>query len=182
MTDNARKSDLQSRDYPIREDMVYQVKVWRFERWGWYGLILVMLLALAGLFSRGPLSVREVHGNDAKISVEYERFNRNGSSNAMKISVVGFPDSTAELELFGDLMDGFSIETMLPEPVRASSVGQGLKLWLQTDAQGRASVYLTLRGDGLGLFGTRMPHARSLRSPSVFISCWPHSLSGWPIF
>lgn len=76
MTDNARKSDLQSRDYPIREDMVYQVKVWRFERWGWYGLILVMLLALAGLFSRGPLSVREVHGNDAKISVEYERFNQ----------------------------------------------------------------------------------------------------------
>jgi hypothetical protein len=27
-----------------------------------------------------------------------------------------------------------------------------MKLWLQTDAQGQANLYLTLRGDGLGLF------------------------------
>lgn len=156
MSDDARESDLKSRDYPIREDMAYQVKVWRFERWGWYGLVLVVLLGLAGLFSRGPLSAREAHGSDGKISVEYQLFHRNGSSNAMKISVVGVPDSTTELELVGELMDGFSIETMQPEPVRASSGGQGLKLWLPTDKEGRASVYLTLRGDGLGLFSTRL--------------------------
>ncbi|RKS27443.1 hypothetical protein BJ917_0286 [Pseudomonas sp. WPR_5_2] len=156
MSEDVRQSDLNSRDYPIREDMVYQVKVWRFERWGWYGMVLVVLLALAGLFSHGPLSTREAHGSDRKISVEYELFHRNGSTNAMKISVVGISNSTAELELTGNLMDGFSIETMQPEPVRASSGGQGLKLWLQTDAQGHASVYLTLLADGPGLFSTRL--------------------------
>lgn len=156
MADNDGQSDFQSRDYPFREDMVYQAKVWRFERWGWYGLVLVVLLALAGLFSRGPLSARVAQGSDGKIAVEYELFHRNGSTNTMKISVVGIPDTTAQLELVGNLMDGFSIETMQPEPVRATSAGDGLKLWLRTDARGRASVYLTLRGDGLGRFSTRL--------------------------
>ena len=111
--------------------MVYQTKVWRFERWGWYSLVLVVLLALAGLFSRGPLSTRVTSRKRRPGSVcEYEVFHRNGSSNPMKISVMGAPDSTAELELLGELLDGFSIETMLPEPVRASSGGQGIKLWL----------------------------------------------------
>lgn len=156
MSDKTPHSDYQSRDYPVREDMVYQAKVWRFERWGWYSLVLVVLLALAGLFSHGPLSTRQIHGNDARISVEYELFHRNGSANPMKISVVGTQGSTVELELVGELLDGFSIETLQPDPIRASSGGHGIKLWLPTDDQGRASIYLSLRGDGLGLFKTRL--------------------------
>ncbi|WP_161599969.1 hypothetical protein [Pseudomonas sp. MPC6] len=36
MNDESDHTDYRSRDYPVREDMVHQVKVWRFERWGWY--------------------------------------------------------------------------------------------------------------------------------------------------
>ena len=36
MTDDADHPDLRSRDVPFREDMAYQLKVWRFERCGWY--------------------------------------------------------------------------------------------------------------------------------------------------
>lgn len=61
MNDESSHSDFHSRDYPVREDMAYQVKVWRFERWGWYTLVLLILLALLGLFSRGPLSTRARH-------------------------------------------------------------------------------------------------------------------------
>lgn len=149
---NDDTDDYQSRDYPVREDMAYQVKVWRFERWGWYAMVLVVVLAMLGLFSRGPISARDVHGSDGKIRVQYEMFHRNGSTNPMVISLTGAPDATAEIELSGELLDGFTIETLLPEPVRATSAGQGMKLWLQTDAQGVATLYLTLRGDGVGLF------------------------------
>eukprot|EP01030_Chromulinospumella_sphaerica_P012881 gene12881-12669_t len=44
-------------------------------------------------------------------------FHRNGSTNPMKISVSGVPESTVELELTGEIMEGFSIETLQPEPV-----------------------------------------------------------------
>jgi hypothetical protein len=61
-----------------------------------------------------------------------------------------------ELELTGALLDGFSIETLQPQPIRVISAGPGMKMWLQTDAQGLANLYLTLRGDGLGLFRSRI--------------------------
>ncbi|WP_460142000.1 hypothetical protein [Pseudomonas sp. S2_E01] len=152
MNDETRHPDLESRKYPVREDMAYQIKVWRFERFGWYMLVLLMILGLAGLFSRGLLSSRDVLSDDGRVRVEYEMFHRNGSTNAMKISLSGEPESTLELEVAGELLDGFSIETLQPEPVRSRSSAQGMRLWIQADTKGQASVFMTLRGDGLGLF------------------------------
>ena len=156
MNNESRHSDYHSRDFPVREDMTHQVRVWRFERVGWYALVLLVLLGLLGVFSRGPLSARDVHGSDGKVRVQYEMFHRNGSINPMQISVIAAPDTTVELELDGSLLEGFSIETLQPEPIRAASAGQGMKLWVRTDAQGQAQLHLTLRGDGLGLFHSRI--------------------------
>jgi hypothetical protein len=83
-------------------------------------------------------------------------FHRNGSTNSMKISVNGAPESTVELELAGDILEGFSIETLQPEPACARSSAQGIRLWVQTDTQGQAELFVTLRGDGLGLFHSRI--------------------------
>ncbi|MNO92441.1 hypothetical protein D3C76_840160 [compost metagenome] len=156
IADDAEHPDLNSRRYPVREDMAYQIKVWRFERCGWYLLVLLMVLGLLGLFSRGLLSTREISSEDGRVRVQYERFHRHGSTNPMKISVSGAPDSTVELELAGEMLEGFSIETLQPEPARARSHAQGIRLWLQTDPQGQADLFVTLRGDGLGLFRSRI--------------------------
>jgi len=154
--DKSQHTDYQSRTFPVREDMPYQLKVWRFERWGWYALVVVVLMALLGLFSRGPLSVREAQSFDRKITVHYEIFHRNGSTNPMKIVVNGQESAPVALELSGDFFDGFSIESMQPEPVKVVSAGQGIRLWLQTDPQGQATLYLMLRGDGLGGYSSRV--------------------------
>lgn len=148
--------DLRSRDYPIRENMEFQLKVWRFERIGWYVLVLLMLLGLAGMFSRGLLSSRDARSADGSIQVEYEMFHRNGSTNSMKISLHAAPQSRIELDLAGELLDGFSIESLQPEPLRSQSLSKGMRLWVQTDNQGQAILYLTLRGDGLGFFSSHM--------------------------
>ena len=156
MNDDAEHPDLHSRKFPVREDMAYQLKVWRFERCGWYMVVLLVVLGLAGLFSRGLLSTRDVRSEDGRVRVQYEMFHRNGSTNSMNISVSGAPESTVELELAGEILEGFSIETLQPEPARARSSGQGIRLWLQTDTQGQADLFITLRGDGLGLFHSRI--------------------------
>lgn len=156
MNSDSSHDDYQSRDYPVREDMVYQIKVWRFERCGWYALVILVLLGLLGFFSRGPISSRDIHGSDGKVRVQYEAIHRSGSSNPMTISLVGAPDVAVQIELSGELLDGFTIESLQPTPVRTSSAGGGMKLWVQTDTQGKANIYLTLRGDGLGVFSTRV--------------------------
>jgi hypothetical protein len=156
MNDDSEHPDLHSRKFPVREDMAFQMKIWRFERCGWYLLVLLMMLGLAGLFSRGLLSTRDVRSEDGRVRVQYEMFHRNGSTNSMKISVSGAPESTVELELAGEMLEGFSIETLQPEPARARSSDRGIRLSVQTDTQGQADLFITMRGDGLGLFHSRI--------------------------
>jgi hypothetical protein len=171
MNDDMNQDDYQSRGYPVREDMPHQIKVWRFERRGWYALVVIVILGLLGLFSRGPMSSRDVHGTDGKMRVQYELVHRSGSSNPMIISLMGAPVATVQVELSGEFLNGFSVESMQPEPVRASSAGEGMKLWLQTDTQGKANLYLTLRADGLGMFSTRVtsPGATSVNLDQFII-------------
>lgn len=156
MRDDRDHPELRSRKYPIQEDMAFQLKVWRFERVGWYVLMLVVVMSLGGVFSRGLISSKDVRSEEGRLRVEYEMFHRNGSTNSMKITVNATPDSAVELELAGQLLDGFSIETLQPEPLRARSSSQGIKLWLQTDLGGQATLYITLRGDGLGFFRSQV--------------------------
>lgn len=161
MKDDAEHADAHSREYPIREDMAYQRKVWRFERYGWYGLVLLILLALAGLFSGGILSAKDVRSQDGEVRVEYEMFHRNGATEPMKITVKGAPDSMVQVALQGDLLEGFTLETLQPQAARASGDSQGIRLWVSTDAQGQASLYLSLRSNGVGLFRSRIATASS---------------------
>lgn len=156
MKSDREHPDLQSRNYPVRENMAYQLRIWRFERCGWYVLVLLVVLGLLGMFSRGVISSREVRSDDGHLRAEYEMFHRNGSTNAMKISLSGKPDATLEVDIGGELLEGFSVETLQPQPLRSRNSGQGMRLWLQADGQGQATLYLTLRGDGLGLFRSRL--------------------------
>lgn len=156
MTHPTDPEELRSRQFPVREDMAYQLKVWRFERLGWYVLVLLVILTLLGLFSRGPLSTRNVHSADGRLGVEYEMFHRNGSTNPMVIHLMGQPNAVLEVELVGQWLEGFEVQTLQPQPVRSASAERGLKLWVQADAKGEASLYLSLLGDGLGLYHSRI--------------------------
>jgi len=148
--------DLQSRDHPVKEDMVSQCKVWRFERLGWYALLGLMGLTLAGLFSKGPLSTQEVRSVDGTLRVDYQRFLRNGSSDGLAIHLKGKAHETLEVEISGDLLRGFSIETLQPQPLKASTFGGGVKLWVLSDNDGQSLLHLMLHSEGVGTFNTRV--------------------------
>ncbi|MBN2991366.1 hypothetical protein JWR97_08160 [Pseudomonas cedrina subsp. fulgida] len=148
--------DLHSRHYPINEDMTLQRKVWRFERFGWYGLVVVIGLTLAGLFSKGPLSTIQVHSAGGQVRVEYQRFLRNGSSDVLVIHLQGKAREPLEVAISGELLQGFNIEMLQPQPLKASTAGEGMRLWLLSDQDGHAVLHLTLRSDGVGSFETQV--------------------------
>ncbi|MBC3362413.1 hypothetical protein [Pseudomonas sp. SWRI154] len=156
MTDQWEQDDHRSREFPVREDMVFQHKVWRFERVGWYILVLLVILTLLGLFSRGPLSSRELQSADGTIAVEYEAFHRNGSTNPMVLRLKGAPNAVLEVELGGDWLDAFDVQSVQPQPIRSAAAGQGVKLWIQADGQGQANLHLSLLSEGLGTYHSRI--------------------------
>lgn len=125
MGNHTEPEDFRSREFPVREDMAYQLKVWRFERVGWYGLVLLVILTLLGLFSRGPLSSRDVQSLDGRLGVKYELFHRNGSNNAMIIHLKGQPGAVLEVELGGDWLEGFDVQALQPQPCVRPAWGRG---------------------------------------------------------
>ena len=148
--------DLHSRNYPVDEDMVLQRKVWCFERLGWYGLVALIGLTLAGVFSKGPLSSAEARSADGQLRVEYQRFLRNGSSDKLIVHLEGKPREPLEVEISGELLRGFEVEMLQPQPLKASAAGEGVRLWVLSDNAGQAIVHLTVRSDGVGSFTTRI--------------------------
>ncbi|MBF8701564.1 hypothetical protein [Pseudomonas putida] len=144
------EEELVSRRHPVEEDMRMQQRVWRFERVGWYALVLVVLLALAGVFGNGPLSDAQVTSEDGRLHVEYQRLSRTGTTDNLRITVRGTAGEPVMLLLGGTLLREASIETLQPEPQVSRSHGRSLLLQLGTSKEGIATLYLTLRSEHVG--------------------------------
>ena len=142
--------ELLSRRHPVQENMRMQHRVWRFERVGWYVLVIIVLLALAGLFGNGPLSDAEAVSQDGRLKVEYQRLSRSGTTDSLFITIQGVPGKPVMVELAGSLLREASIETMQPEPQVSMSHGPALLLQLGTTNDGVATLYLTLRSEHVG--------------------------------
>jgi len=144
------EDELVSRRRPFQEDLPMQQRVWRFERVGWYVLVAIVLLALAGLFGNGPLSDAEVVSQDGRVRVEYQRLSRSGTTDGLVITVHGIAGQPMEVQLEGSLLRDADIETLQPEPQRSMSHGQAMLFQLGTRQDGVATLYLSLRSEHVG--------------------------------
>lgn len=158
-------SERKSRHVPVRENMPQQMRAWWIERLGWYGLLLLVLLALAGLFSKGPLSDARLASPQGELQVHYQRFTRLGAQSQLQVRL----PSTSALEIGGELLQGFSIESIQPQPASSTSDGQGgLTLHF---AKGAAvtEVSIGLKADGVGPYRSHLGAAGQQLSISQFI-------------
>ena len=141
-----------SRKYPIEEGMDEQRRAWRFERIGIGALVVLIGLTLGGLFSKGPLSHVQLQTPDGRLSVEYERFSRNGAQDDVIVSSSGAPGEMRYLVLGHEWLEGMSIESLNPQPANLTSDERDLVIPMRADARGTATLYLSLRSNGVGLY------------------------------
>ena len=109
-----------SRSFPIREDMELQRRDWLMERAAWVGTGLVLVLALLGLFSRGPLNDAQAGGTAGNPTIDYDRFVR---SQAMTRFTIGgtFTGESLELRLGQRFLDAYEIRAIQPQPLGSRS-------------------------------------------------------------
>ncbi|MGE4219894.1 MAG: hypothetical protein AB7G39_10640 [Alphaproteobacteria bacterium] len=144
------RAEWADRTHPIREDMGFQRRFWRWQRAGWLGMAAVVLLALAGLFSNGPLGRIEAGAADGAIAVEADRFLTQGTSFVWTIRLA--PQGAETPLLVGpDFARAVTIETLQPAALRATNAPDGLRLVFATPpGSGRLTVRLTGRTEGGG--------------------------------
>jgi hypothetical protein len=118
-------SELQSRRYPIDEDMPFQTRTWTVERVGWIFLGVVLLIALTGTFGSGPLSTQRTGG--AAFNVEYERFQRATKLARYVLHLKGAGDEQQVL-LSPVFQRAYEVADIQPKPSRSTAGPAGLDL------------------------------------------------------
>lgn len=116
--------ELQSRHYPIREDMGFQRTSWVAERVGWIVLTLLLLAALAGLFGHGWLSKSSI-GNGA-LRADYDRFQRTTKVTAFRLNLKG--SGEPKLTFGPRFQTGYEVVDIEPRPIQSSAGDKGLEL------------------------------------------------------
>ncbi|MBP0445970.1 hypothetical protein J8J14_14430 [Roseomonas sp. SSH11] len=101
----------------VGEDLAFQRKVWRFQRLGWFGMAVLILLAMAGAFGGGPLSYASARSDDGALEVAWERIERLGRSSELRIRIRQLAPGPLELRLEEGLVEDVEVAGGQPRPV-----------------------------------------------------------------
>lgn len=145
-----KKDTWRDRTHPIKEDMAFQRATWRAERIGWAILWLVMVLALLGLFSDGPLSTASAVSPAGDLRVTYGRFQRNGAPAEIKLQARPQQGRELVIRLGAELLAAFTIESITPNPQSERGHAGGVQLVFSVAAGEPSTVHLTARPHRVG--------------------------------
>lgn len=115
-------------NHPVRENPRWLRFESRVQQYGAYLLFLIVISALAGLFSHGFLSDRTQETGDKQLQVHYERFGRLQSDMALAVTVRAPKHEQLVITLGGDFMQQYEIRTLQPQPDQVSSRNGVLRL------------------------------------------------------
>ncbi|MFS2122850.1 hypothetical protein [Pseudomonas sp. Pseusp97] len=162
------EADFSQREYPVPERIESQRRAWKLERISLVLLVGIVLLALTGVFSSGPLSSAQMTSPGGNLEVAYERFERLGSSSRLHIILHGEPSQPAKLRLNGDLLAAHDLQSLQP-PLPARSWNGGMELQGQLDERGELHLYLALLATQAGLLSHRLEFAGEQLSFRQFV-------------
>jgi hypothetical protein len=131
--------------------MRLQKVTWRMQRLGWAAIFVLILLAVLGLFSNGPLSSTTAADDARRIVVEYDRFQRNGALADMQVDLAVDHEGMATLVASPAFVEAFQIEAMTPEPVEQRGGPDGVALIFQCAGSGSVPVRMFIRPTKIGL-------------------------------
>ena len=115
----------------VAQDLEFQQRQWKAERVGWAIMLLIALLALAGLFGNGPLSSASVEAPDGSLSATYDRFVRQEARSTLTFQVAGSQATNNEIELWvsQDYLDSVEVQRISPQPTEVLG-GENLQIFV----------------------------------------------------
>lgn len=119
----------QEQQLELNEDIDFQRREWRVERFGWFGLLAVVGLAVLGLFGNGPISWSTATTDDGTLEVSYERFGRRGGSQDLGVTAAAdaADGGTWQIVISQAYVDSVRIDSISPEPDAVEVVPGGVR-------------------------------------------------------
>jgi hypothetical protein len=130
----------------LDDDLPYQRREWRAQRFGWWALTLFVAAAALGVFGGGPLSRATAASADGGLRLDYDRFVRSGAPARIFVHVAGRPAADPggplQLEFSRDFIDAIRLERVTPEPASILVGPDIVSLHLPNAGNGHTTVVL----------------------------------------
>ncbi len=121
-------------------------------RYGFVLLLLIVVAALCGIFSKGYLSNSHLSNTNGSLSLHYEKFNRLMSDADMKIVSVSSPGDHNRIIFGGDFMESFRVDSLQPQPDKMYSLnGEMIIEYDKPTAGAQQTLWLSLTPMKAGL-------------------------------
>ncbi len=100
-------------------DIGYELRWWRFEKAFWALAAFVLVLGLAGIFGRGPLSEASARGAGGRLTLHYERIARFSTPDTLEVRVrsASAGDRAVIVHLSGEQLVANRLEVVQPHPL-----------------------------------------------------------------
>ena len=137
----------------VGEDLQFQQKWWRFERFIWSFFAFIILLDLAGAFGRGPLAHHEIKATDGTTDIKYERIAREDTPGILdiKFGPSAIQQGTIKLFISDSLVQELGTQRVIPAPESTAIGGGGLTYTFPSTSL-PASVQFALQPSKMGVF------------------------------
>jgi hypothetical protein len=140
-------------DIEIDQDIGFQQKEWVVQRIAWGIMLLIVVLALIGLFGTGPISSASDETGDGALAVDYQRFVRHDGrvTLSFKIDPGQAQGNQVELWVSQDYLNDVEVQAISPQPTEARGAGdRTVYVFSVADPAGPLQVQFSLRPQSMG--------------------------------
>lgn len=133
-------------------DLRFQRREWTVQRAGWLVMLLIVLVALSGLFGGGPLSTATAEVEP--LQLQYTRFERRHAPTELEVSLASSAVSQDQIEVWlsVDYLARIEITSIVPEPEEVSEIDDRVVYRFSIDDQTQTPrILITLEHDEPGL-------------------------------
>jgi hypothetical protein len=112
----------------VGEDVVFQRKWWKFERFIFSIFVLMIALDLLGAFGRGYLALAEKIVSQGAARVRYERIERAGTPSILTVdfSPAAVQHGSVQLWMSEAITQGLGTQRIIPQPTSSTLQGGGI--------------------------------------------------------
>jgi hypothetical protein len=151
----------------MAESTVFMRRNWQVQRAGWALMALVVLLGLAGMFGRGPLTRRDASAPG--LTLQYQRVLRLEATESLEFTLEARRAGAAGLELDSGFVSRTEIQRIIPDPREISVSPEGHRLSFTVSGSGPVAVRLLFLPKKLGRLRARFGVPDGAALPVSFV-------------
>ncbi|EFE95088.1 hypothetical protein [Serratia odorifera] len=164
------QSEKQSRQTPVTEDIPLLRLSWLLEKLGYVLMFSVVIAALAGVFADGILSDTRQQNVNGTLTVDYQRFARQGAQSQWRVKIKDDGDGPLTLMVSDSLTASYLIENIQPQSVQVTQRGNEILFSVPDDDRQQWHTFnLTLRAQDWGRFSASLADGET---PPIVIHQW----------